>query len=50
MLKGCRIELVESSSWNCQDWALEGLENLKTEGFVYDGYTAESVRAWLKEK
>ncbi|KGQ02116.1 hypothetical protein PAAG_11067 [Paracoccidioides lutzii Pb01] len=49
-LKECKIDSVESSSWNCPDWALEGFEKLKTEGFVYDIYTVETVRAWLREK
>lgn len=49
-LKDCRIDTVESSGWNCQDWALEGLEKLRADGFIYDGYTRETVKAWLKEK
>lgn len=34
ILKGVRIDTVESSGWNRQDWALEGFETLKEEGFV----------------
>lgn len=48
-LKECRIDTVESSGWNCQDWALEGLEKLRAEGFVDETYTAEVVKNWLKE-
>jgi hypothetical protein len=49
-LKECRIDDVESSGWNCQDWALEGLEKLGAEGFVDGTYTREVVKNWLKEK
>ncbi|BDD60318.1 hypothetical protein MPDQ_004700 [Monascus purpureus] len=49
-LKECRIDTVELSGWNCQGWALEGLEKLRADGFIYDGYTREIVKAWLKEK
>ncbi|KAF7513308.1 hypothetical protein GJ744_009729 [Endocarpon pusillum] len=49
-LKECGIDAVESSGWNCQDWALEGLEKLRAEGFVDETYTQEVVRNWLKEK
>jgi hypothetical protein len=48
-LKECRIDQSESSGWNCQDWALDGLEKLKAEGFVYEEYTQEMVKNWLKE-
>lgn len=49
-LKEELLNTVESSGWNCQDWALEGLEKLRADGFIYDGYTRETVKAWLKEK
>jgi hypothetical protein len=48
-LKECRIETVESSGWNCQDWTLEGLEKLRAEGFVDATYTEGVVRNWLRE-
>jgi hypothetical protein len=48
-LKECRIDTEESSGWNCQDWALEGLEKLRAEGFVDVTYTKEVVKNWLKE-
>ncbi|KAI9894690.1 MAG: hypothetical protein M1814_002046 [Vezdaea aestivalis] len=48
-LSQCNIEAAESTDWNCQDWALQGLEMLRTEGFVYDGFTADVVRNWLRE-
>jgi hypothetical protein len=48
-LKEWRIEIAESSRWNCQDWTLEGLEKLRAEGFVDATYTEEVVRNWLKE-
>lgn len=48
-LKECRIDTVESSGWNCPDWALEGLEKLRAEGFVDGTYTKEVVKNWLKE-
>ena len=49
LLKECRIDTVESSGWNCQDWALEGLEKLRAEGFVEETYTNEAVKNWLRE-
>jgi hypothetical protein len=49
ILKDLRIDLVESSGWNCQNWALDGFEKLKEEGFVYDYLTQEAVKNWLKE-
>ncbi|GJN80293.1 hypothetical protein VFPFJ_01553 [Purpureocillium lilacinum] len=50
ILKTVRIDKVESSGWNCQDWALEGFDLLKAEGFIYDHMEANAVKAWLKEK
>jgi hypothetical protein len=44
------IDLDESTSWNCQNWALEGLGGLKREGFVYEDLDAAVVGNWLKEK
>jgi hypothetical protein len=49
ILKEIRVDAVESSGWNCQDWALDGFGKLKAEGFVYDYLTPESVKSWLKE-
>ncbi|OIW30776.1 hypothetical protein CONLIGDRAFT_679534 [Coniochaeta ligniaria NRRL 30616] len=49
ILQQVRIDTVESSGWNCQDWALDGLERLKEEGFVYDYLTQETVKHWLRE-
>jgi hypothetical protein len=49
ILKDLRIETSESSGWNCQNWALSGLDRLRTEGFVYDHFTQEAVKSWLKE-
>jgi hypothetical protein len=49
ILKELRIDTVESSGWNCQDWALDGFEKLKEEGFIYDYLTREAVKNWLKE-
>ena len=49
ILKEIRTDTVESSGWNCQDWALDGFEELKKEGLVYDYLTSESVKYWLKE-
>ncbi|KAK3293100.1 uncharacterized protein B0H64DRAFT_206028 [Chaetomium fimeti] len=46
------VEVVEDENvaWNCQDWALEGLERLKGAGVVYEYLEREGVRAWLKER
>ncbi|EPE04408.1 hypothetical protein F503_01412 [Ophiostoma piceae UAMH 11346] len=49
LLKDVTIDNVESSGWNCQDWALAGMEKLKAEGFVYDYLTAEALKNWMKE-
>ncbi|KAF5024780.1 hypothetical protein F66182_3158 [Fusarium sp. NRRL 66182] len=50
ILKDLSIDTVEHSGWNCQNWALEGFEKLKEEGFAYDYLTAEALKNWLKEK
>ena len=49
-LNQCRNDTVESSGRNCQDWALEGIDRLRAEGFVYESFTADVVKNWLKEK
>ncbi|KAI5863133.1 hypothetical protein GGS23DRAFT_55065 [Durotheca rogersii] len=49
VLENVRIDSVESSGWNCQDWALDGFTKLKEKGFVYDHLTPEAVKNWLKE-
>nr|POE79459.1 hypothetical protein CFP56_07524 [Quercus suber] len=49
ILKQVRIDTVESSGWNCQDWTLDGLDDLKKGGFVHDSLTREGVKHWLKE-
>lgn len=49
ILKDIWIDSVESSGWNCQNWALDGLEKLRQKGFVYDYLTQEAVKTWLKE-
>ena len=43
------IEKNESSRWNCQDWALDGLDSLKEAGFVWDHITGEAIKNWLRE-
>jgi hypothetical protein len=49
ILSDVRIDTVESSGWNCQDWALDGFERLKEEGFVYSYHTPDALKNWLKE-
>ncbi|KAI1167541.1 hypothetical protein F5B18DRAFT_444448 [Nemania serpens] len=49
ILKEVRIDKVESSGWNCQDWTLDGFDKLKAEGFVYDYLTPDAVKTWLRE-
>lgn len=46
------VEVVkdEGRAWNCQDWALGGLEGLKGLGVVYEWLGREEVRGWLKER
>jgi hypothetical protein len=43
ILKEIRIDDSESSGW-CQEWALDGLEKLKEEGFIYDYLTKEALK------
>ncbi len=50
ILRQVRIDTVESSGWNCQDRALDGFEELKEEGFIYDYLMKEAVKDWLKEE
>ncbi|RMD43303.1 hypothetical protein DV735_g1790, partial [Chaetothyriales sp. CBS 134920] len=49
ILSAVHIEKNESSTWNCQDWAVSGLDGLKKAGFVWDHITEEAIRTWLKE-
>lgn len=49
ILKLIRIDKVESSGWNCQDWTLDAMAKLQERGVVYDYITKEQVRNWLKE-
>ncbi|KAH6623174.1 hypothetical protein F5144DRAFT_632562 [Chaetomium tenue] len=50
VLKGVPVVVDESAEWNCQDWALEGLEGLKGVGVVHEELGRERVKAWLKER
>lgn len=50
ILKEVPIDNVESSGWNCQDWALDGMVKLQEKGFVYDFHKKEDVKNWLKER
>ena len=34
----------EISAWNCQDWSLDALVKLQTEGFVDEQYSKEAVK------
>ena len=38
------------SAWNCQDWSLDALVKLQTEGFVDEQYSREDVKVWLCEQ
>ena len=49
ILSNIKIDSVESSGWNCQDWALDGFEQLKKEGLAYDYLTEDGLKNWLKE-
>lgn len=49
ILRGIEIEKAEHGGWNCQSWALDGLERLREEGFVYSYLGQEEVKNWLKE-
>ncbi|KAI8634260.1 hypothetical protein F5Y19DRAFT_206524 [Xylariaceae sp. FL1651] len=49
ILKQLRIDKVESSGWNCQDWTLDGFEKLKAQGLVYEYLTPDAVKNWLRE-
>jgi hypothetical protein len=49
ILSQVRVDTSESSGWNCQDWALDGLDELKKEGFVYGHHNKDGLKNWLKE-
>jgi len=49
ILKEILIDGSESSGWNCQNWALDGLEKLREEGFIYSYLTKDALENWLKE-
>lgn len=49
IMRDVPINKVEHSGWNCQNWTLEGFENLREDGFVYGYLTVEALRTWLKE-
>lgn len=49
IFKSLRIDTVESSGWNCQNWALDGFEKLTEAGCMYAHLTPDGVRSWLKE-
>ncbi len=50
VLRGVEVVKDEGRAWNCQDWALAGLEGLKGLGVVYAWLEGEGVRGWLKER
>lgn len=43
-LKEVNEEKNESSPWNCQDWALEGVEKLRAKGFIGPDNTREVIK------
>ncbi len=47
VLRGVEVVKDEGRAWNCQDWALGGLEGLKGQGVVYEWLEGEGVRKWL---
>jgi hypothetical protein len=50
VMKDVGVVVGEDAEWNCQDWALEGLERLKKAGVVREDLERERVKAWLKER
>lgn len=50
LLAAARIENVESSNRNCQDWSLNVLEWLRQEGFTEEEYQNNVIRYWLREE
>lgn len=50
MLSMIPIVKDESSKWNCQDWALEGLERMTAAGYIHEYLNPGTVKNWLKEQ
>lgn len=50
VLREVGVVVDESAAWNCQDWALEGLERLKKVGVVREDLERGRVKAWLAER
>lgn len=49
ILSEVEIQQAEHSGWNCQSWALDGLERLREDGLVYSYLGQEEAKNWLKE-
>jgi Family of unknown function (DUF6540) len=49
-LNSVTIIQKEDSSWNCQDWSLDGLNELASKGFITQGYGTEWVKRFLRER
>lgn len=50
VLREVGVVVDEGAAWNCQDWALEGLERLKKVGVVREDLERGRVKAWLAER
>ena len=49
LLEAVRIDNVESSEWNRQDWSLAALDCLRAEGLVAEEYPNNVIQYWLRE-
>ncbi|KAF2223511.1 hypothetical protein BDZ85DRAFT_110478 [Elsinoe ampelina] len=49
ILSTVSIDQVESSGWNCQNWAIDGFLKLQQEGLAYDHLTVEQIKNWFRE-
>ncbi|KAI0071767.1 hypothetical protein K474DRAFT_1668665 [Panus rudis PR-1116 ss-1] len=49
LLRKVKIDLDESTTWNCQAWALDAFKLMEAQGWIWPGYTIEQIKEWLKE-
>ncbi|KAG7285051.1 hypothetical protein NEMBOFW57_009671 [Staphylotrichum longicolle] len=50
VLKKVGVVKDEGAAWNCQDWAMGGLEGLKMLRVVYESLNEEGIKGWLRER
>ncbi|KAI0071751.1 hypothetical protein K474DRAFT_1630077 [Panus rudis PR-1116 ss-1] len=50
LLKTVPIDLDETTSWNCQNWAGSALALMEKRGWITEGNTFAALKEWLKEE